>query len=180
MIIKESKLDAVLKKAYKGAGIHVERKEDKLIMTTAYLYIEASLKEATNEFKALIVKYLGRLPEDGFTGTISEDKDQKAIPGTINLDMYEKDMSMCMCVKPTFFQYKDEQVIQMADGNVCTVPEKEWAVFDENQMKDTEEILCNWKKDNRMIAIKTDSMVLGFIYKNPDETLENLNGVGLL
>ena len=66
MFIKTTKLEQVLKKAYKGAGIRIERRGDIITMTTAYLYIEADMEKASNDFKALIMKFAGEIPEDGY------------------------------------------------------------------------------------------------------------------
>lgn len=178
MFIKISKLDAILKKAYKGAGIHMERNGDILALSTAYLYIEADLKNATNEFKAIVTKYNGEIPMVEFVGTISEDSNQKAISGTVNLGYFQKDMTEFVDVNETQFTYMGEKVLQTADGVVMTVPEKEWSVYDESQLDDTkEQMLQDWKQIANMIVTKSDHMVLGFKYKDPDDTLATLQKV---
>lgn len=180
MFIKPSKLDAVLKKAYKGAGIHLERQDDVLAVGTAYLYIEADLKNATNEFKAVITKYNGEIPDPGFVETISEDKEQVAIPGSIYRQLFKKDFNEKQSVNETDFKYQREAVLQLVESKqVLTVPEKEWAVYDESQMDDKETILQEWKISDDIIVKKSDHMVLAYIYRKPDDTLDQLSEVSL-
>ena len=179
MFIKISKLDAVLKKAYKGAGIHLERQGDVLAVGTAYLYLEADLNQANNEFKAIITKYNGEIPQPGFSKTISEDKEQIAFSDTIFRNLIQRDYETAEIVKETDFRYKGETVMQIKLENVVTVPEREWAVYDESQMDDKEEIIQDWRRAGNIILTKSEQMALAYIYKNPDETLERLSEVVL-
>ena len=180
MFIKVSKMDAILKKAYKGAGIHLERQGDILAVGTAYMYLEVDLENATNEFKAIITKYNGEVPNPGFVETIAEDKEQVAIPGTIYRGLFKEDFGSKQTVNETDFTYKGEAVLQTHERDVMTVPEKEWAVYDESQMDDKENFLeTRWKKAGDIIVLKSNHMVLAYIYKNPDEKLEGLSEVVL-
>ena len=180
MFIKGSKLDAVLKKAYKGAGIHLERQGDILAVGTAYMYLEVDLENATNEFKAIITKYNGEVPDPGFVETIAEDKEQVAIPGTIYRGLFKEDFNEKQTVNETDFTYQGEAVLQTFERDVMTVPGKEWAVYDESQMDDKESFLeTRWKKAGDIIVLKSNHMVLAYIYKNPDDTLDQLSEVSI-
>lgn len=91
MFIKTQKLEAVLKKAYKGAGIRIERNGSRLILMTSYMYIEADVETANKDFKAAIVRYTGDLPRDGESFTITEDQSQINIAGTWDEKLFERD-----------------------------------------------------------------------------------------
>lgn len=180
MFIKVSKLDAVLKKAYKGAGIHLERQGDILAVGTAYMYLEVDLKNATNEFKAIITKYNGEVPDPGFVETITEDKEQVAIPGTIYRGLFKEDFEGKQTVNETDFTYQGEAVLQTLERDVMTVPGKEWAVYDESQMDDKECFLeTEWKKSGDIIVSRSNHMALAYIYKKPDDTLDQLSEINL-
>ena len=162
MFIKTTKLEQVLKKAYKGAGIRIERRGDIITMITAYLYIEADMEKASNDFKALIMKFAGEIPEDGYCKKITDYEVQDCIKETITLNLITKDLSSSRIFKETLFQYMGEQIFQdIVDGRLVIVPAKEWSTYDEKQMDDSEEITDRWKEVGGYIVTKSDEMVLG-------------------
>ena len=105
MFIKISKLGAVLKKAYKGAGIHLEKQGAKLRVGTAYMYIEADTATMTNEFKAEVIKYAGEIPVDGMAFTIAKDMVQNNIPSSYDRKLYETDLLNYPHYDETLFIY---------------------------------------------------------------------------
>lgn len=170
MFLKISKLEAVLKKAYKGAGIYIERTENFLIVKTAYMYIEADVKGMTNDFKAAVVRYTGTIPNPGYCMRIMEDLEQES--NTIDMALFVKDMSNSAQFQETRFTYDDDVVLQGDNTSVIQVTGKEWAVYSQKDAEKNEtEIETCWRQYGQMIVKRSNTMVLAFLIKPADKTL---------
>jgi len=174
MFIKTSKLSQVLKKAYKGAGIHLERQGSRLIVATACMYIEADTVTMTNAFKAAIITFAGELPESGTAITITEDMEQNNIPKSYDRRLFTKDLVAGKQFNETAFTYNDDTVLQAADGALITVPAKEWAVYSLKDTGESEDDPDGWFEDGTAIACRNSTMIIELSYNMPDDTLSAL------
>lgn len=177
MFIKISKLEQVLKKAYKGAGIRIERAGSRLIVVTARIYLEADIETVPNDFKAAVVRYTGQIPGDGESYTINEDQSQINIAGTHDLRLIQMDTLQGKRFNETCFTYMDDMVLQSdEDGQIITIPMKEWQVFDRSAVADEEDDpFPEWNRyEGGYITNRNDVMVIGFMYDLADDILGNL------
>lgn len=181
MFIDASKLKVVLKRAYKGSGIHIERSGDRFIVTTASIYIEADIEALTNDFIAEIVRYIGRLPEEDVAFTILEEGKQMNVCGSWDMKYIEQDTLKGKTYLETAFTYMSDPVFQ-ADitGEVVTIPAKQWAIFDPEKTETNEdEPFTEWNKVGPHLVNRNETMVLAYWFREPDEVLEKLKIVNL-
>lgn len=179
MFIKIAKLEAVLKKAYKGAGIHFERYGSRIILATGNLYIEADVERVTFDFKAAVVKYLGEFPREDMAATVCEDAFQQNIGGSYDRKLIERDTSYNLKYIETPFTYQGDIVYQ-GGGTLITVPIKEYLVFDIGCVDEQEEIPdAEWECADDIIINRNDTMVMGLRYQQADEILERIQTMPL-
>jgi len=179
MFIKTAKLEQVLKKAYKGAGIHLERQGSRLIVATAYMYIEADIETMTNSFKAAVIKFAGELPEDGTALTVSEDASQSNIPKTHDRHLFERDIFNGQHFRETAFTYNGDKILQADDGKIAIVQAKEWAVYSLKDLGESEDDPDGWYDEAEGIICRNSTMVLQFLYFQGDDDLADLKIVRL-
>ena len=180
MFIKIPKLEAVLKKAYKGAGIHIERRGDRLALRTGRLYIEVDIENASKDFKAAVVRYTGDIPPEGFAAVISEDNTQMGLDGTIDLCLIHIDTYQGKLFEQTLFNYVDEKVLQSpVDNQIVTVPLKEWLVYCPEAVEPNEEQPeSDFNLYDNLLVTRNETMVLGFLPKEADDILAELTNIG--
>ena len=179
MFIKNTKLEGVLKKAYKGAGIRIERTDHRLIVATARLYIEANVAILTNDFKAAVVRYTGEMPKIGATFTVSDEETKVEDPGKHDKNFLKTDIISGKDFEETAFTYMGDMVLQAdEDGQIITVPMREWQVFDINSQEEMEEPpLPAWHRWDNMIVNSNEDMAIGYLYKTDDDILSRLQKV---
>ncbi len=180
MFIKAQKLEGVLKKAYKGAGIHFERHDSRIIVATGNLYLEADVERVTNDFKAAVVKYLGEFPREDMAATVCEDEYQQNIGGSYDRKLIEKDTSYNKKYLETAFLYQGDIVYQ-GGTSIITVPAKEYLVFNIACADDQEELPdVAWECVDDIIINRNDVMVMGLRYQEADEILERIQATPLI
>ena len=180
MFIKTSKLTSVLKKAYKGAGIHLERQGSRLIVATAYMYIEADIETMTNSFKAAVITFAGELPANGTALTVSEDMDQNNLPKSHDRNLFERDILNYPHFNETAFTHNGDAILQADDGTIATVPAKEWAVYSLKEKGDSEDDPDGWYDDGNGIICRNSTMIIQFLTFQADDTLAELQKVRLV
>lgn len=180
MFVKVQKLEGVLKKAYKGAGIHLERQGSRLIVATAYMYIEADIETMTNSFKAAVIKFAGELPRDGTSLTISEDMDQNNLPKSHDRELFPKDLLKYKIFNETAFTYNGDPILQGEDGTIVTVPAKEWSVYSLKEKGDSEDDPDGWYDDGNGIACRNSTMIIQFTTIPADDNLTRLQSARLI
>ena len=182
MFIKISKLEGVLKKAYKGAGIRIERSGSRLIVGTAYMYIEADVETASKDFKAAVVRYTGDLPKDGESYTINEDQSQINIAGTCDQKLFERDTLQGKEFEETLLTYNGDMVLQAPmDGQIVVVPMKEWQVYDPSAIDDGEDDPDNsWYLQENQLINRNGEMILVFGFKPETDEMKELQKARLV
>ena len=179
MFINTNKLSTVLKKAYKGAGIHLERRGSRLIVVTGMMYIEADIETMTNSFKAAVITFAGELPPDKAAVTVSEDLSQNNIPKSYDRNLFEKDIFGYRSFCETAFTYNGDPVLQADDGSIVTIPVKEWTVYSLKNLGDSEDDPDGWYDDGSGIICRNSTMILQYSYNQADEILCRSEAISL-